>query len=177
MPSHELNQWFIANWNPRYKLDWNCNMNIKSFHQWNASKNFQASLHSTENIDVNNNLCHNLISSLLIKGLVLPRKSLCKNPCYLTVILLCLVTMLPANQKSDLHYDDFTWTSCGLKSSVIPLFSSLRGPISKKHHSPYYWPFMRGIHLWPLNSLHKGPVTWWKLPFDDVIMENYHLQT
>ena len=38
--------------------------------------------------------------------------------------------------------------------------------------SPYYWPFVREIHRWPKNSLHKGPVarkkfhllsSWWKV--------------
>ena len=30
--------------------------------------------------------------------------------------------------------------------------------------------FVRGIHRWPVNSLHKGPVTWKMFPFDDAIM-------
>ena len=30
--------------------------------------------------------------------------------------------------------------------------------------------FVRGIHRWPVNSPHKGPVTRKKFPFDDVIM-------
>ena len=29
---------------------------------------------------------------------------------------------------------------------------------------------MRGIHWWPVNSPHKGPITWKKFPFNDVIM-------
>ena len=36
--------------------------------------------------------------------------------------------------------------------------------------SPHYCPFVKGIHRWQGNSPHKGPVTWKKLPFDDVIM-------
>ena len=39
------------------------------------------------------------------------------------------------------------------------LCNSLCGLTSKKHQSPYYWPFVRGIHRWPVNSPHKGPVT------------------
>ena len=31
--------------------------------------------------------------------------------------------------------------------------------------------FVRGIHRWPVNSPHKGPVTWKMIPFDDVIMK------
>ena len=30
---------------------------------------------------------------------------------------------------------------------------------------------MRGIHRWPVNSPHKGPVTRKMIPFDDVIMQ------
>ena len=33
---------------------------------------------------------------------------------------------------------------------------------------------MRGIHQWPVNSLHKGPVTWEIFTFDDVFM-NLHV--
>ena len=32
--------------------------------------------------------------------------------------------------------------------------------------------FVRGIHRWPVNSPHKGPVTRKMFPFDDVIMGN-----
>ena len=77
-----------------------------------------------------------------------------------------------------LYYYDVTWTSCSLKSLVIRLlFNSLYGPTSKKHQSPHHWSFVRGIHRWPTNSLHRGPVTGKKLPFDDVIMiilSQYH---
>ena len=32
-----------------------------------------------------------------------------------------------------------------------------------------------GIHRWPVNSLHKGPVTWKMFPFDDVIIHKLHV--
>ena len=28
--------------------------------------------------------------------------------------------------------------------------------VIKWNHFPRYWPFVRGIHRWPVNSLHKG---------------------
>ena len=28
--------------------------------------------------------------------------------------------------------------------------------VIKLNHSPHHWPFMRGIHRWPVDSLHKG---------------------
>ena len=36
--------------------------------------------------------------------------------------------------------------------------------------APCHWPFVGGIHRWPMNSLHKGPVTRKMVPFDDVSM-------
>ena len=40
----------------------------------------------------------------------------------------------------------------------------------RKHQSSASLDFVRGIHQWPVNSRHKGPVTQKMLPFDDVIM-------
>ena len=40
----------------------------------------------------------------------------------------------------------------------------------KKHQSSASLAFVRGIHRWPVNSLHKRPVTRKMFPFDDVIM-------
>ena len=42
-----------------------------------------------------------------------------------------------------------------------------------KHQSPASLAFVRGIHRWPVNSPHKGPVTRKMFPFDDVIMMKY----
>ena len=36
-----------------------------------------------------------------------------------------------------------------------------------KHPNAASLTFVRGIHLWPVNPLHKGPVTWKMFPFDD----------
>ena len=44
------------------------------------------------------------------------------------------------------------------------LFNSLCRPTSKKH----YWPFMKGIDQWPVNSPNKHPATLKMLPFDGV---------
>ena len=40
----------------------------------------------------------------------------------------------------------------------------------RKHQSSASLMFVRGIHRWPVNSPHKGPVTRKMFPFDDVIM-------
>ena len=44
---------------------------------------------------------------------------------------------------------------------------------SRKHQSPAPLVFVRGIHRWPVNSPHKGPVTRKMFPFDDFIMVQY----
>ena len=41
----------------------------------------------------------------------------------------------------------------------------------RKHQSSASLAFVRGIHRWPVNSTHKGPVTRKMFPFDDVIMD------
>ena len=40
----------------------------------------------------------------------------------------------------------------------------------KKHQSSALLAIVWGIHRWPVNSPHKGPVTRKMFPFDDVIM-------
>ena len=47
------------------------------------------------------------------------------------------------------------------------------GADQRKHQSSASLAFVRGIHRWPVNSPHKGPVTRKMFPFDDVIM-SYH---
>ena len=39
-----------------------------------------------------------------------------------------------------------------------------------KHKRSASLAFVRGIHRWPANSPHKGPVTWKIFPCHDVIM-------
>ena len=44
------------------------------------------------------------------------------------------------------------------------------GADQRKHQSSASLAFMRGIHRWPVNPPHKGPVTRSMFPFDDVVM-------
>ena len=50
------------------------------------------------------------------------------------------------------------------------------GADQSKHQSSASLAFVRGIHRWPVNSSHKGPVRWKMFPFDDVIMRDDHKQ-
>ena len=46
------------------------------------------------------------------------------------------------------------------------------GVDQRKHQSSALVAYVRGIHWWPVNSTHKGPVTRKMFPFADVIMQN-----
>ena len=50
------------------------------------------------------------------------------------------------------------------------------GADQRKNESSASMGFVRGIHRWPVNSPHKGPVTRKMFPFDDVIMVYSNLQ-
>ena len=44
----------------------------------------------------------------------------------------------------------------------------------RKHQRYASLAFVRGIHWWPVNTLHKGPVMWKMFLFDDVIMRKIY---
>ena len=54
-------------------------------------------------------------------------------------------------------------------TTVYPTVYS--GADQRKHRSSESPAFVRGIHLSPVNSPHKWPVTRKMFPFDDVIMD------
>ena len=55
-------------------------------------------------------------------------------------------------------------------TSLMIVYSVYSGAHQRKHQSSVSLAFVRGIHRWPVNSPHKGPVTRKMFPFDDVIM-------
>ena len=74
-----------------------------------------------------------------------------------------------------------SWASGQISYPCILLFTRLStcklAQTSIKHddvikwkYFPRYWSFVRGIHRWPMNSPHKGPVTRKMFPFDHIIM-------
>ena len=48
------------------------------------------------------------------------------------------------------------------------------GAYQRKHQSSASLAFVRGIHRWPGNSPHKGPVKRKMFPFDDIIMQQFY---
>ena len=56
-------------------------------------------------------------------------------------------------------------------TSLTIVYSSVYSGEDKiKYQSPSSLALVREIHLWPVNSPHKGPVTRKMFPLDDVIM-------
>ena len=71
-----------------------------------------------------------------------------------------------------LHYNDVTMSTMASQiTSIAIVYSSVYSDADqRKHQSSVPLAFVRGIHRWPMNSPHKGPVTRKMFPFDDVIM-------
>ena len=67
------------------------------------------------------------------------------------------------------------WARWRLKSPDLRVFSGIYSVADhRKHQSSVPLAFVKGIHRWPVNSPHKGPVTRKMFPFDDVIMIHQH---
>ena len=62
-----------------------------------------------------------------------------------------------------------------ITSVTIVYWSVYSGADQTKHQSSASLAFVWGIHRWPVNSPHKGPVTRKMFPFDDVIMHRIRL--
>ena len=70
------------------------------------------------------------------------------------------------------------WARWCLKSPASRFYwSTVCSADQRKHQSSVSLAFVRGIHRWPVDSPHKGPVTLKMLLFDDVIirMDGCHM--
>ena len=70
------------------------------------------------------------------------------------------------------HYSDVIMdTMASQITSLTIVYSTVYSSTDqRKHQSSASLAFVRGMHRWPVNSPHKGPVTRKMLPFDDVII-------
>ena len=82
----------------------------------------------------------------------------------------------PANQRritvQTRHYIDAIMSAMASQITNLTIVYSTvySGADQRKHQSSASLAFVRGIHRWPENSPHKGPVTRKMSPFHDVIM-------
>ena len=72
-----------------------------------------------------------------------------------------------------LHYNDVIMSAMASQiTSLMIVYSTVNsGADQRKHQSSASLAFVQWIHRGPVNSLHKGPVTWKMFPFDDI----YHV--
>ena len=81
---------------------------------------------------------------------------------------------MPTESPVDLttHYKDVIMSVMASQlTSITIIYSTVySGVDQRKHQSSASLAFMRGIHLWPVNSLHKRPVTRKMFSFDDAII-------
>ena len=57
-----------------------------------------------------------------------------------------------------------------ITSLSIVYLTVYSGTDQRRHQSSVSLAFVRGIHQWPVNSPHEGPVTKKMVPVDNVIM-------
>ena len=69
------------------------------------------------------------------------------------------------------HYNDVIMSTMASQiTSLAIVYSTVYWDVDqRKHQSSASLAFVRGIHRWPVNSPHKGPVTRKIFPFDHVI--------
>ena len=74
-------------------------------------------------------------------------------------------------EKNTKHYSDVTMSVMAFQITRLTIVYSIvySGADHRKHQSSATLAFVRGIHRWPVNSPHKGPVTRKMFSFDDVI--------
>ena len=86
--------------------------------------------------------------------------------------LLELLSRHPLGHCKVNHYDDVIMSAIASQiTSLMIVYSTVySGTDETKHQSSASLAFVRGIHRWPVNSPHKGPVRRKMFPFDDVIM-------
>ena len=70
-----------------------------------------------------------------------------------------------------MHYGDVIMSAMTYQITSLTMVYSTdySGADQRKHQSSASLAFVRRIHRWPVNSLHKGPVTRKMFPFDDII--------
>ena len=77
-----------------------------------------------------------------------------------------------SGSTANVHYNDVIMSTMAsqITSLTIVFPKVCSGADQRKHQSSASLAFVRGIHRWPVNSPHKGPVMQKMFPFDDVIM-------
>ena len=149
----------------------NINQPVPCLFEMFGSRNHSCWCHSS--------LRHQVISSYGTDFYQMSRffSVLCREGYSLSVPFQCVVIIWNSYTFSNffliiqLHYIISAMASQIPGASIV--YSAVcSGADQSKHQSSASLAFVRGIHWWPVNSPHKGPVTRKMFPFDDVIMSS-----
>ena len=71
-----------------------------------------------------------------------------------------------------IHYNDVIMGVVASQITGVPVVCTVigSGTNQRKYQTSASLALVKGIHCWPMNSMHKGPVTQKMLPFDEFIM-------
>ena len=108
------------------------------------------------------------------ENLYIKYKSFTQLSCIIKTVsqfVIATICDVVGNEKFD-HYSDVIMSTMASQITGVSIVSStvVSGADQRKHQSSASLAFVWGIHRWPVNSPHKGPVTRKMFPFDDVIM-------
>ena len=86
--------------------------------------------------------------------------------------LLVIILQMSPGPVLQIHYNDVIMGAIASQITSLTIAYSIvfLGADQRKHQSSASLAFVWGIHRWPVNSPHKGPVMRKMFPFDDVIM-------
>ena len=81
-------------------------------------------------------------------------------------------TRIPWYHQNPFNYSDVIMSAMAheITGSSSVYSTACGGADQRKLRSSASLVFVMGIHRWPVNSPHKGPVTWKIFPFDDLII-------
>ena len=88
----------------------------------------------------------------------------------------CHCSLQPVKKKSKwhvyFHYSDVIMSTRASQITCLTIvyWAFCSDADQRKHQSSTSLAFVRGIHRWPVNSPHKGPVTQKMFLFDDVVI-------
>ena len=88
----------------------------------------------------------------------------------------CVTEDITSTYSMRHHNSDVIISAMASQSGVSIVCSIVwSGTDQWKHQSYTPLAFVKGIHRWPVDSPHKGPVTSKMFLFDDVIMASFHV--
>ena len=129
--------------------------------QWVKENNTVVSAHYNQNIACYFQWKSSIINALLWAVGTTWSSNLFPRPCEYILV-------------AWLHYSDVIMSTMASQITDVSIVCSTfcSGADQRKHESSASLAFVRGIHRWPVNSPHKGPVTRKMFKYDDVIMGN-----